>query len=83
MTGLRIAGVGAHHSTTADATTANTPYAMPGSRRQGALTRQTAVTGRVATHVDAGVHFPSDVLLGALIGTSAAQATSWRSRLQR
>ena len=33
VTGLRIAGVGAHHSTTAAATTANTPYAIAGSRR--------------------------------------------------
>jgi cold shock protein len=28
VTGLRIAGVGAQHNTTAAATTANTPYAM-------------------------------------------------------
>jgi hypothetical protein len=76
VTGLRIAGVGAHHSTTTGATTANTPYAMPGSRRQGAAH---APDGRHRprgySRVDAGVHFPSDVSLGALVETSAAHIT--------
>ena len=79
MTGLRI-GVAAHHSTTTAATSANTPYAMAGSRL---VARAHAPDGRRRprsySRLDAGVHFPSDVLVGALVATSAAQSGSTRS----
>jgi hypothetical protein len=67
VTGLRIAGVGAHHSTTAAATTANTPYAMAGTRlvaRAHAQGRRRRPHGY--SRVDAGAHLPSALLLGAL-----------------
>ena len=76
VTRIALAGVDAHHSTTAAATTANTPLRDGGLAQVG---RAHAPDGRRRprgySRVDARMHFPTDVLLGALVATSAAHIT--------